>query len=299
MVLNDTIRGVVSNEDTFWSRLVKNIPNCVGLDTSKLDNAQLKKKIEELNTSLIVQNANLGKIAPQIKTISFLQDPLLAIRKHLQPLHLRIRARVRGRGTISDSIQMQMDSLEKSVRVTNSNYMANLYGKAGSFKVIPMGVDHELFKPMDKNEMRKKYSIPSDRPVNIFVGSQHPVKGFDKIQKMITEGSAFWILVLKDAPLDSGHKHTTFFRVTQDILAELYNCADLCVARSITESFGLSVVEAMLCDIPVDATKTGIFWDWHPEFKKPREEALQYGLDKDTWMKNWTSFIQAEMKPMK
>ena len=51
-------------------------------------------------------------------------------------------------------------------------------------------------------------------------------------------------------------------KVSQKVLAELYNSADLCVSRSITESFGLALVEAMFCDVPVDVPKIGVFWDW-------------------------------------
>lgn len=254
---------------------------------------ELENKLDELNPLLIIQNANLGRITTKYKTISFLQDPLIEIRKYFHPLHLRVRARIRGRITISNKIEQQMNSLRESIRVTNSNYMANMYKKAGTFKVIPMGVDHELFRPMDKQYVRRKYGIPNDRRVNIFVGSQHPVKGFDKIQRMIQDGSTFWVLVLKDSQLEPGHNYTAFYRVSQDVLAELYNCADMCIARSVTESFGLSTIEAMFCNIPVDATKTGIFWDWHPEFKEPRKEALEYGLDKYTWMKNWTDFVNS------
>ena len=290
VILNDHIRGVVSNEETFWSILEKNMPDSLAISLAELE-IPLEKKLEELNPSLIIQNANLGKLS-DYKTISFLQDPLLEMRKRLEPILNRLRAKIRGRETYSDRIKKQMESLQESIKVTNSNYMANMYKKFGEFKVIPMGVDYELFKPLDKNEMQKKYKIPNDKKVNVFVGSQHPVKGFDKIQRMIQEKTdIFWILVLKDAPLKSGHNYSTFHRVSQQMLSEIYNCADLCVSRSITESFGLASVEAMFCGIPVDTTRTGIFWDWQPEFKNPRKEAFDYGLDKDTWMRNWKEFV--------
>jgi glycosyltransferase involved in cell wall biosynthesis len=291
VILNDHIRGRVSNEETFWSMLEKNLPNSIGISTSEID-IPLEKKLAEINPTLVIQNANLGRIS-RYKTISFLQDPLVEMERHFEPLIIKLRAKVRGREPYYPSrIKKQLESLETSIKVTNSNYMAHMYEKAGKFKVISMGVDHELFRPLDKNEMRKKYNIPTTKKVNIFVGSRHKIKGFDKIQKMIGENNdTFWILVLKDAKVEPGHNYTTFHGVPQYILAELYNCADKLVARSITESFGLAAVEAMFCDIPVDVTSTGVFWDWYPACKNPRKEAMDYGLDKNTWMKNWVDFV--------
>lgn len=291
IILNDHIRGRVSNEETFWSMLEKNLPNSLAMSTSEIS-IPLEKKLSEINPSLIIQNANLGRIS-NYKTISFLQDPLIEMEKHFESFRVKLRAKIRGREPYYPSrIKKQIESLETSIKVTNSNYMAQMYEKVGKFKIIPMGVDHELFKPMDKDEMRKKYNIPKTKKVNIFVGSQHPIKGFDKIQKIINEDSdVFWILVLKDVKLEPGHNYITFQSISQSTLAELYNCADKFVARSITESFGLASIEAMFCGLPVDVTNTGVFWDWHPECKDPRKEAMDYGLDKNTWMKNWLDFV--------
>lgn len=292
VILNDHIRGVVSNEEVFWSILEKNLPNSIGISTAKLD-TPIAKKLIEINPSLVIQNSNLGKVS-NYKTISFLQDPILEMKKHFETFQTKIRARIRGRETLSDKLKKQLESFEKSIKVTNSNYMANMYQKYGDFQVIPMGVDSNLFKPLDKKETRKKYNIPPDSKVNIFVGSTHPVKGFAKIQHMIQEDSnVFWILVLKDLSLASGHNYRVFHKIAHSQLVELYNCADLCVSRSVTESFGLSLVEAMFCDIPVDTPKIGIFWDWQPDFSKPRKSAFDFGLDKNTWMNRWRECIDS------
>ncbi len=292
VVVNDSIRGVVSNEETFWSFLEKEMPDCKGISLSELD-VSLENKLIELNPDIIIQNANLGKIS-NYKTISFLQDPIIEMKEKFDSFELRIKSKIRGRETYSDRINNQLKSLETSIKVTNSNYMANMYKNIGKFKVIPMGVDHELFTPLNKKELRKKYKIPLDRKVNIFVGSQHSVKGFSEIQKMIQEEpDTFWILVFKDSKIENGHNFVCFEKLSQDILVELFNCADLCVSRSITESFGLALVEAMFCDVPVDVPKIGIFWDWEPDFNNPRKAALEFRLDKDSCMKNWKEFVNS------
>jgi glycosyltransferase involved in cell wall biosynthesis len=240
VILNDHIRGVVSNEETIWSRLVANLPECIGIDLANLKEP-VENRLLELKPSIIIQNANLGKLSPY-KTISFLQDPLIGMKKFVEPLPRFIRAKIRGRKTFSDIIKKQTESLSGTI--------------------------------------------------NIFVGSTHAVKGFDKIQRMIQENtSIFWILVLKDVKINAGHNYTVFHKISQDILCELYNCADLCVSRSRVESFGLAMIESMFCGTPVDSTKTGVFWDWQPDNNNPRKEALERGLDKFTWMENWKKFV--------
>ena len=274
LVINHSIRGPVSNEDTLWSVLVENIPNTKGINFNSLK-IPIKEKIDELKPELIIQNANLGKIS-DYKTISFLQDPFIEMIKKCQPISMYFRERLRGRETFQDKLKKQKESLKNSIRVTNSNYISNMYSELGDFTVIPLGVDSELFRPMDKIQMRQKYNIPKDKTVKIFVGSRHPVKGFEKITKMISENpNIFWILVLKDKKIPDGHNYKVFAKISQNILSELYNCADVCVSRSATESFGLALVEAMFCNIPVDVPKIGIFWDWEPNMENSRTEAFK------------------------
>lgn len=295
VILNDHIRGRVADEETFWSRLENELPDTVAISTANLI-IPLHKKIKELNPDLVIQNANLGRVT-DYKTISFLQDPFIEMQKLFEPFMLKMRLKIRKRQSYDNKIQLQLKSLNRSIRVTNSNFMAKMYHRVrGEFKVVPMGVDHELFTPMDKKELRKKYNLPADKTIKIFVGSTHEIKGFEKIKKMITEDgtASFWILVLKDVDIGSGHNFVTFYKISQDILAELYNCADLLVARSLVESFGLAAVEAMFCNVPVDTTNTGVFWDWEPNMDEPRDAVFKKGLDKSTWMKNWRMLINEQ-----
>ena len=294
LIITDSIRGVVSNEETLWSVLEKNIPESKGISINSLK-IPIKEKIDEVKPDLILQNANLGKIS-NYKTISFLQDPFIEMIKKCQPMSMFVRAKLRGRETFQDKLKKQKESLENSIPVTNSNYMSNMYNEIGDFKVLPLGIDSDLFHQMDKTQMRDKHNIPNDRTVKIFVGSQHPVKGFQKIIKMINEDPAiFWILVLKDNKIPDGHNYKVFSKISQNVLAELYNCADVCVSKSITESFGLSLVEAMFCNIPVEVPKIGIFWDWDANMEKPREAVFGKKLDMNSFIDNWKTLLKKQL----
>jgi hypothetical protein len=54
-------------------------------------------------------------------------------------------------------------------------------------RVIYYGVDHELFKPRDKLEARRRLELPSDRPIILNVGSEEPRKNIPILLKSFKE----------------------------------------------------------------------------------------------------------------
>jgi len=53
--------------------------------------------------------------------------------------------------------------------------------------VIPVGIDTELFKPIDKREMREKYGFKENDKIILFVGRFERVKGLDLLLKSFKE----------------------------------------------------------------------------------------------------------------
>jgi hypothetical protein len=130
--------------------------------------------------------------------------------------------------------------------------------------------------------------------VKIFVGSTHPVKGFDILkQEMHRDKESVYALVLKDKRLPWGlpRNAKVFQRISQEALAELHNTADLFVGRSRVETLWLGPIEAMFSGLPVDVTPAGIFADWRPANKDPRTEAFAAGLDRATMIRRWKELL--------
>jgi len=132
-------------------------------------------------------------------------------------------------------------------------------------RVIYYGVDHELFKPRDKLEVRRKLGLPLDRPIILNVGSEEPRKNIPTLVK------AFGILV-KDVPnamlIRVGSPTNTikklihseglegkivYLRPTDEDLSLLYNASDVFVFPSYYEGLGLPLLEAMASSCPVIA----------------------------------------------
>jgi glycosyltransferase involved in cell wall biosynthesis len=132
-------------------------------------------------------------------------------------------------------------------------------------RVIYYGVDHELFKPRDKLEARRRLGLPLDKPIISNVGSEEPRKNIPTLIK------AFGILV-KDVPnamlIRVGSPTNTikklihseelegkivYLRPTDEDLSLLYNASDVFVFPSYYEGLGLPLLEAMASGCPVIA----------------------------------------------
>ena len=151
----------------------------------------------------------------------------------------------------------------------------NLYEfKSEKIDVISGGVDTEMFRPMSKKEAKVNLGI-NDRDTLLYVGRIEPIKGLDllldtvdllaksrDIQLYVVGGS-----LEKDPELDRLRKKTAdlglgnriVFKgsVDQDTLKHYYSASDVFVFPSFYESFGLVVLEAMSCGLPVVASRVG------------------------------------------
>lgn len=140
--------------------------------------------------------------------------------------------------------------------------------------VVKEGVDTELFKPLDvsKKDILRSYSIAeTDRPIVFFGGRLTVQKGVDILLK------AAWIYSQTDespltliagdgdlrSQLQSLAKQLKLKSVhflgyqSEQMMAKLYNIADVVVIPSLFEPFGRIAIEALACGTPVIASKVG------------------------------------------
>jgi glycosyltransferase involved in cell wall biosynthesis len=111
------------------------------------------------------------------------------------------------------------------------------------------GVDTNLFKPYDKDFLQAK------RPVAIFVGRIAVEKNIEDFLKLGFSGSKY---VVGDGPdfemLKAKYPEVTFTGLKKGKeLAQHIAAADVFVFPSKTDTFGLVMLEAMSCGIPVAA----------------------------------------------
>ncbi len=113
--------------------------------------------------------------------------------------------------------------------------------------VLPCGVDLDRFHPIDRAQARAELGLHPDRAHVLFAGDPaRPEKRFDRARELT-------------APLDV--ELLTLGGVEPARVPLYVNAADAVLVPSEREGFGLAVLEALACDVPVLATPVGVHAD--------------------------------------
>jgi D-inositol-3-phosphate glycosyltransferase len=147
-----------------------------------------------------------------------------------------------------------------------------------SLKILPPGVDHDMFRPGDRSEARKRLRLPSNRPLLLFVGRIQPLKGCDLAIRSLAElpgpFSNAELLVVGgpsgahgEDELEKLHKLVDELGLESRVhflgpkphaeLPDHYRAADVVLVCSHSESFALAPLEAQASGRPVIGTPVG------------------------------------------
>jgi glycosyltransferase involved in cell wall biosynthesis len=138
--------------------------------------------------------------------------------------------------------------------------------------LIPNGVDTSFFKPMNKRKARNALGFEEGSLHVLTVARLEHAKGIDILlrafAKAVQSGLKVRLVVLGDGPeranLESlanalGVRKLVSFTgfVPNELTPCYYNAADIFVLPSREETFGIVLLEAMACSLPVVGSKVG------------------------------------------
>lgn len=130
-------------------------------------------------------------------------------------------------------------------------------------QVLPCGVDTRRFVPLDRRDARRELGLDPDEPCLLFPADPaRPAKRHDRAMEVA-----------------DGVRLLSLGGVAPDRVPLWVNAANAVVLPSEAEGFGLAVLEAVACDVPVLATPVGI----HPEVIGGLEGALCAPWDLGRW----------------
>ena len=125
-------------------------------------------------------------------------------------------------------------------------------------RVIEHGVDMETFRPIPRDEARESIGLDEDGPVGLFVGRADATKRFDILQEVARRRPGIRFLCVTPSGVEGGdivvHRN-----VPNEMMPLYYSSADFLLFPSPYESVGYVGLEAMACDLPVVASRTGVF----------------------------------------
>jgi len=138
-------------------------------------------------------------------------------------------------------------------------------------QIIPWGIDENLFKaqPIDA-ALLKKYPINEDQKILLYAGALLPTKGLMELihaLKLINQNENHYTLLIAGiGPFENVlKKEVQKLKLTNNVIftgwvprtemPSLYSLADIYVQPSYSESFCMSILEAITCGTPVIASK--------------------------------------------
>jgi glycosyltransferase involved in cell wall biosynthesis len=150
--------------------------------------------------------------------------------------------------------------------------------KPGLIQTIPNSVDTDRFRPVnchEKCKLRRKLSLPEKDRIVTFTGRLVSYKGLPLLLRVWSEVQAKHILVrlllvgpggldihnceaeLKAYVSANGLQESVHFTGSVDNVHEYLQASDLFVFPTENEAFGISLIEAMACGLPVVSTSVG------------------------------------------
>jgi D-inositol-3-phosphate glycosyltransferase len=172
------------------------------------------------------------------------------------------------------SVAQSSDHIIASTAGEKNELVSGYNVSAHKVTVIPCGINHELFRPVDKHYARERTRFGPKKTI-LFVGRQDPLKGLDNVLQAVSalnHRDDFQLVVIGDnnpypdsihtakgAQQESATNRNTIFigSVPHEDMYLYYNAADFCVIPSYYESFSLVAMESISCGTPVLATAVG------------------------------------------
>jgi glycosyltransferase involved in cell wall biosynthesis len=162
-------------------------------------------------------------------------------------------------GRITRAVLTRMDL----VAAVSAELAAELPPAARRLAVLPCGVATDRFRPIARADARRALGLPEDEPCLLLPADpQRPGKRADRAREVA--GDVRLLALGRVDPHD----------------VPLYvNAANAVLVPSDAEGFGLAVLEALACDVPVLATPVGV----HPAALDGIEGTLCAPYDRETW----------------
>jgi glycosyltransferase involved in cell wall biosynthesis len=126
---------------------------------------------------------------------------------------------------------------------------------------IPHGVDIDVFRPLPKDEARRRLGLPGDRPLVLFSASDlnEPRKGLHLLEAALLRLDDPPLLALAGAGTIPTQVETAWLGSISDdeVLAQAYAAADVLAVPTVADALTQTAIESIACGTPCVAFDRG------------------------------------------
>lgn len=151
--------------------------------------------------------------------------------------------------------------------VTPSNWLANLVKKSmlknHSLKVIPNGINTDIYKPISKEIARNRLGLPKDKFIILFsanCGLSNPWKGGAYVENIINNDTSednYYVILGEKKEFQSNKIKKMGFVNRENEMVNYYSAADILLYPSLADNLPLTLLESMSCQTPAVAFDVG------------------------------------------
>lgn len=256
-----------------------------------------------LDTDLAISDSAIGK-ASKCPMITIFGNPWQRVLDSLRPREL-------VNCNIPEILETEnkWHSIHSTFKVAVSDFMASELRQQRIIvdKVIPNSADTHFFQPRSTPKI----------PTALWVGSVATIKNYVQVQdlmrlwpKRYPEYPLVWRTVLKDK---RGENELNRLQMREE-----YTRASVVISTSHAEGCSNSLLEAVASNIPIIATRSGLFWNWwddrlgarvndpsntqeflfaikdvlqNKQKYDPRQVAFDRKIDYDSWAGKWQKLV--------
>lgn len=124
--------------------------------------------------------------------------------------------------------------------------------KEEKIKVLPNGVDLNIFYPRNKIEMRTKFKLPLEKTIIIFVGHFENRKGPQRVLEAVKGLGDVGVVLIGSGNMQLESDHILFKGIMEhSLIPEILSAGDMFVLPTLAEGSCNAIIEALACGLPV------------------------------------------------
>lgn len=171
-------------------------------------------------------------------------------------LHRSLMARIKR--SLINKVLQRADMLIAVSEFTKGEIIEQMKIDEDKIKVVPMGVDLSMYKPMNKETCKRALGLNVDEKHILVVASNAPHKRMDITKAVFKEvmkcREKIKLLKVGYGQTLEGQGIINLGFVPEEKMPIVYNAADVLLHTSEYEGFGMPLLEAMACGLPIVAS---------------------------------------------